>query len=1073
MGQETKKYWKGLEDLHNTADFQKAVENEFPEELSIDEVVANQADSNVSTGRRDFLKLLGFSVGAATLAACETPVTKVIPYVNKPENVTPGIATYYASTYYDGSDYANILVKTREGRPIHIKANKQYGYAGSVNSRVIASTLSLYDSERLRQPMKGASASTWSEVDAEITSKLEAIASNGGRIAFLTNTIISPTTLKAVGELSNKYPNATFDHVIWDSISNSGMTEANLESFGKRAVPAYDFSQAKTIVGISCDFLTGWLLSNVNAMQYAEHRDPKGQWMSRHFQYETNMTTTGANADVRHRIKPSEEGLIAISLYNQIAKRTGGRSLNGADVSSFNEITAQAANELLANKGRSLVVCGSNDKNIQLIVNAINKMLGNYGSTIDIDNPLNIKQGNDKAFNALVDDMNSGRVDAVFVSGLNPSYSAANADAFNSGLAKVNENGMSVSFALHLDETASKCSYTCPDNHFLESWNDLNIRGGEYGIMQPTITRLFDTRQMQASCLQWAGLGDDYYGYLKNTWTRDLVGLQNQYASGEEFWNYAVHDGSVELSTDATASLIEAESESASPSLNTAVSAIASVASSEWEVKFYTKEAIGDGSHASNPWLQELPDPITKITWDNYATMCPSDVEELGLQTYLGQESPASVVNVDINGQTLALPVVPSPGQAAKTIGIALGYGRGSGNENIGKAAYQIDTYGGYLLNEDGNRKPIGVNVYPVLSMNGDNYVYSAACGAPAKTEMEHPIAATQVHHTVMERGSVVKETTLTTFLPEKDKKKGEASFNKFNGIVVHEDVNHDGKFDAQDKKDVKDVDLWAAHPIEDIGHRWGMSIDLNKCLGCSACIVSCHSENNVPVVGKDEVRRGRDMHWLRIDRYFSSDYDRVDGYKKMRVASDEPEVVFMPMMCQHCNHAPCETVCPVAATTHSSEGINQMTYNRCIGTRYCANNCPYKVRRFNWFNYKAYSKFSEVNPSQDIVARMVLNPDVTVRSRGVMEKCSMCIQRIQKGKLDAKMAGEPVEDGAIQTACAEACPTHAITFGDLNDGEAKVRKKADDVRSYSAIEEVGTRPNIYYLTKVRNDKQS
>ena len=1068
MGQETKKYWTGLEDLHNTAEFQKAAENEFPEELSIDEVIGNQAESDVSTGRRDFLKLLGFSVGAATLAACETPVTKVVPYVNKPEHVTPGLPTYYATTYYDGNDYANVLVKTREGRPIHIKANKQYGSAGVANSRVIASTLSLYDSERLRNPMMQGSEKSWTEVDGAIANSLESIASKGGRIAFLTNTIISPTTLKAIGELANRYPNARFDHVQWDTLSNSGMADANMASFGTRAVPAYDFSRAKTIVGIGCDFLNSWLLSNVNAKQYSSRRDPKGNWMSRHFQYETNMTTTGANAGVRHRIKPSDEGKVAISLYNQIAKRTGGSSLSG-DVSAFNEITAQAANELIANKGRSLVVSGSNDKNVQMVINGINEMLGNYGSTLDINNPLKIKQGSDAAFASLVDDMNSGRVDALFVSGVNPSYSAPNAEAFNSGLAKV---GMSVSFASHLDETASRCTYTTPDNHYLESWNDLNIRGGEYGIVQPTITKLFNTRQMQASCLVWAGKGDDYYSYLKNTWTTDLVGLQSSHTSGSAFWNYAVHDGSVKLSSGATASLEVEDEISSRPSLSSAASAIAGISSSAWEMKLYTKEGIGDGTHAGNPWLQELPDPVTKITWDNYATMCPSDVEEMGLQTYLGQESPASVINVTVNGKTMSLPVVPTPGQAKNTIGVALGYGRGAGSENIGKSAYQIDTYGGYKLTEGGARMPIGVNMFPSVSMAGGSISYNAAVSVEA-TGDTHPIAATQVHHTVMERESVVKETVLSKFLPQKDKKKGEATFNRYNGIAVHEDVNGDGKINAQDKKDVKDVDLWGAHPIEDIGHRWGMSIDLNLCTGCSACVVGCHSENNVPVVGKDEVRRGRDMHWLRIDRYFSSDYDRVDGYKAMRVASDDPEVVFMPMMCQHCNHAPCETVCPVAATTHSSEGINQMTYNRCIGTRYCANNCPYKVRRFNWFNYKAYSKFSEVNPSQDNVARMVLNPDVTVRSRGVMEKCSMCIQRIQAGKLDAKMVGEPVADGAIQTACSEACPSNAITFGDLNDTKSSVKAGSNDVRAYSAIEEVGTRPNIYYMTKVRNDKQS
>ncbi|MEM7161943.1 MAG: TAT-variant-translocated molybdopterin oxidoreductase [Bacteroidota bacterium] len=1071
MGQTTKKYWKGLEDLHNTEDFQNNVQNEFPEELSLSEVVGGQSESEASTGRRDFLKLLGFSVSAATLAACETPVTKVIPYVNKPENVTPGLPTYYATTYYDGNDYANILVKTREGRPIQIKSNNQFGMAGAANSRIIASTLSLYDSERLKKPMLDGKESEWSIADAAVTEGLAAAAAKGGRIVFLSNTIISPSTLKAINELSNAYPDARFDHVQWDTVSSNGITEANRMSFGRRVIPHYDFSKAKTIVGIGCDFLNTWLMSNTYAIGYAENRDPKGPWMSRHFQYETNMSPTGANADKRYRIKPSEEGKVLLSLYNQIAKRTGASSLSGMDVSSYDELTAQAATELIATKGESLVVCGSNNVSIQLIVNEINRMLENYGGTIDIDKPLKIKQGSDDSFNALVDDMNAGSVDALFVYGLNPAYSSPRADEFKSGLSKV---ALSVSFSSHADETSSKCKVICPDNHYLESWNDLNIREGEYGIVQPTITNLYNTRQMQASCLTWAGLDNDYYSYLKNTWVNDMVGLQGKFASGTEFWNFAVHDGSVQFSEGVVDSFVSENSSdnSDSPSLSLAVSEIAKIPTSDWELKLYIKEGIGDGTHAANPWLQELPDPITKVTWDNYVTMCPSDVQELGLNTYLGQEDPASVVNITVNGKTMSLPVVPSPGQAKRTIGVALGYGRGSEGETIGKAAYQIDTYGGYKLNDEGNKLPIGVNMYPVVTSENGVFSYSSTVTIET-TKDEYPIAATQVHHTVMERESVVKETTLSEFLPQKGLKKGEATFNRFNGIAVHEDVNHDGHIDAQDKKDVKDIDLWKQHPIEDIGHRWGLSIDLNKCLGCGACVISCHSENNVPVVGKDEVRRGRDMHWLRIDRYFSSDYDRVDGYKAMRNASDDPEVVFMPMMCQHCNHAPCETVCPVAATTHSSEGINQMTYNRCIGTRYCANNCPYKVRRFNWFNYKAYDKFSEVNPAQDMVGRMVLNPDVTVRSRGVMEKCSMCIQNIQAAKLKAKMEGTRLEDGDVDCACSSACGTGAITFGDLNNVGSNVRVLAEDVRSYSAIEEVGTRPNVYYLTKVRNDKQS
>jgi len=402
------------------------------------------------------------------------------------------------------------------------------------------------------------------------------------------------------------------------------------------------------------------------------------------------------------------------------------------------------------------------------------------------------------------------------------------------------------------------------------------------------------------------------------------------------------------------------------------------------------------------------------------------------------------------------------------TVSIALGYGRGANGENIGKAAYRTKQYGGYDMDDDGKRIPIGVNAYRFVNVaNGHMNYFIGGAGIEAAGG-EYAIATTQVQHTIMGRDSVLKETSLAVFTNEP-----QDAYNKPHKLAVHED----GKMT---KKDVEKIDLWDQHTVEGVGHHWGMVIDLSTCIGCSACVTACHSENNVPVVGKDEVRRGRDMHWMRIDRYYSSDMSMEKGeemgmgaiatYREMEEPEySNPTTTFMPMMCQHCNHAPCETVCPVAATTHSNEGLNQMTYNRCIGTRYCANNCPFKVRRFNWFNYKAYDKFAEVNPSQDATARLVLNPDVTVRSRGVMEKCTMCVQRIQGGKLEAKMAGKPVQDEQIITACAEACPTNAITFGDRNDEGTRVRKAQDDKRHYYALEEIGVRPSVSYKVKVRN----
>lgn len=1080
-------YWKGPEELTKDPNYMKTVANEFAEDLPMEEFLGDaNSMANSSTSRRDFLKFAGFSLAAATLAACESPVVKTIPYVNKPEEVTPGVASWYASTYYDGQLFGSILVKSREGRPIFIKGNKQYGIAGgALHPRVTASVLPLYDAARLQGPTISGKEKSWKTVDAEIEAELTKVAAAGGNIRILTNTIISPSTTDVINRFITKLSggkvdavvaeaapvadttaaampgampisNAKIKHIQYDTVSYYAMREANRKSFGKAVIPDYNFAKAKTIVAINADFLGNWLMTNENTMGYLVNRKAENDWMSKHFQFETTLSLTGSNADVRVPIKPSQEGLVAAALYQHVT----GKSIASVPAELL-EKTKAAGAELASKKGECLVVAGANDENVQSIVNAINFELGNYNSTINLNNPVNLFNGNDKEVEALIAEMESGSVGALLIYGCNPVYSLPKSSKFAENLKKV---GLTVSFALYADETASLCKYVAPDNHYLESWNDANPKMNNYSMQQPLIRPLYNTAAWQESLLAWSGLAPRvkdskvYYDIIVSNWEKYGFPLQTEYSTFADYWNHTLHNGSSNMPLTPAAAPAANMAD-----VNAAGKAVESIKGGAWEAIFYQKIGMGDGQQANNPWLQELPDPISRVTWDNYVTMAPADMEKMGLNMLIAQEYPASVVMVNLGKGEVKLPVYPSPGQARNTIGIALGYGRGENGENIGKSAFQTGEYGDYI-EVKGKKITIGRNLFHHTTFKDGFISYNSSEVNIKPTGTTYPIATTQTSHTLMDRDSILRETTWSVY------KAG----NK-------EDFNEEHKVQYYNKgeKSIKEIDLWTAHPIENVGHRWVMTIDLNSCIGCGNCIIACHAENNVSVVGKDEVRRSRDMHWLRIDRYYSSDMNQekaaekgigtISGYAQMEIPSENPQVLFMPLMCQHCNHAPCETVCPVLATTHSKEGLNQMTYNRCIGTRYCANNCPYKVRRFNWFNYQDYKKFKNVNPAADETSRWVLNPDVTVRSRGVMEKCSFCVQRIQEGKLKTKKEGRKLVDGDVTSACSEGCPTNAISFGDWNDTDSKVRKESQTDRAYMALEEVGVEPNVYYMVKVRN----
>ncbi len=1046
-----KKYWNSVDQLKEEPLFVEEAQKEFSEAVPVEDFLSKSNLSDASASRRDFLKFMGFSLGAATLAACETPVVKSIPYVVKPEEVTPGVANWYASSYSRNGEFSSILVKTREGRPIFVKANDAYPEAmKGVTARVNASVIELYDDNRYQGPQKGSESASWSDVDSEISNKLNALKAKGGVVKIVTESTSSPSTKAVMAKFDEMFSSEKeveiYDEngdvtgtellkessvVTYDPINYNGLIQANQKDFGLSIVPTYDFSKAKAIVSLDADFLGGWLDTVTYSKGYTQRRNPDGAWMSKHVQFETNMTLSGANADVRAAIKPSDLGNVVKMLHGAVAKLAGTSGASGAITDDDNLVAdkvSQAAKALWDAKGSSLVICDTADSNIQQVVNSINSLLGNYGKTIRMDRPFKAIEANG-SMSDLVSKMNGGKVDAVIFVSSNPVYSYP---AMESALSKV---GLKVSTADRPDETSVLCDYVCPNHFYLESWNDYEPYAGLYTMQQPAIRPLFKTRSAQESLLRWSGVSGSYYDFIKQTWMNtafaDLDAL-----SAETKWNAAVQSGVFMANNSGSQEIIYTDNGAKAASNIKAKSG-------ETEVKFYIKGSVGNGSQANNPHLQELPDPISKVSWDNYVTMNPSDMEGK-YETRTAQATPANVVTVTVNGHAMELPVVAVPGQKTGTIGIALGYGR----TVTGKAG------------------KIGVNAYPALEMLSGNISYTSANVSLVDAGKTYEIASVQTHHTMMGR-KIVNETNLATYAStdKNDKEKG------WNKDAVLPDAF--GK-----EKHVSKLNLWADHAIEK-GHRWGMSIDLNSCTGCGACVTACHVENNVPVVGKDEIRRTRSMFWLRVDRYFTSDMSKdkgsedgigiIDTYKQMENPSKYPQVVFQPVMCQHCNHAPCETVCPVAATTHSEEGLNQMTYNRCVGTRYCANNCPYKVRRFNWFNYTKDPKFTGVNPAQNDLQRMVLNPDVVVRSRGVIEKCSFCVQKIQAGKLVAKKAGRPVQDGDVVSACSEACPTNAIQFGDLNDSKSAVRGDFNHDRSYHLIEEVGTQPNVAYMTKVRN----
>jgi len=991
-----KKYWKSLAERKNGS--------ETPEKLSLPKGnleqildIFDNGNANSQSNRRDFLKLCGYSLAISTvLASCENSVQKAIPYLIKPEEVTPGKASYYASSFVNGSEYCSILIKTREGRPIKIEGNDLSGVSyGGTSARVQASILGLYDTGRYKNPLNKDRKISWDELDQSIVQQLNQLKENNETGVLLTPTIYSPSTKAVIGTFLTSYPNVKW--VQYDNRSASALICANELCFGKAGIADYRFDYADLVVSFDADFLGNWLMPVEHIRQYTKKRKLNGgnTSMSRHIQFESRLSLTGSNADYRIAVKPSEQAMLMAQLYNEILKIKG---LEFYSLGDSSEDIRELAKELWENKGKSLVVAGENDLNIQILVNAINYELENYGSTLRADKQLMTKQAIDSDMEQLLSDMNSGKIKALFTYGVNPVYDYYKGEEFAEAIANI---PLSVSLDVAPNETSVLLKHVAPDNHFIESWNDVEPKTSRYSLMQPGIRPLFDTRQFQSSLLVWAGREVDYLKFIQNYWEENLYPMQTAYPNFTTFWNNTLQQGVFEPNTK---SVIDTKFRM--KGMERIIAGISQTKKSEaLELQVYESVALGDGQMANNPWIQELPDPVTKVCWDNYLTVSPKQAEEMLLKT-------GDVVELNSG---LKLPVYVLPGQAYNTVAVSLGYGR---------------TVCGVV------GKNVGQNV-SVLSYVKDDFRIDSSTGIRMrKTGEKYDLAMTQTHHS-MEGRAIVREASLGEYL--KNPAAGNESHQEYENAGIYKKPNFPN-------------------------HHWGLVVDLNSCVGCGACSIACQAENNVPVVGKKEVIRAHEMSWIRIDRYFSGN-------------KFNPDVSFQPVMCQHCDNAPCENVCPVAATNHSSEGLNQMAYNRCIGTRYCGNNCPYKVRRFNWFDFtKADSipnNLHDVAGMTIDLKRMVLNPDVTVRAKGVIEKCSMCVQRIQEGKLNAKIEGRKVCDGEIKTACQQACPSGAIIFGDLNDKESQLVKETSSKRNYHLLEEIHTLPSVSYLTKIRNKKSN
>jgi molybdopterin-containing oxidoreductase family iron-sulfur binding subunit len=1004
-------FWKSIEGLNNDPIVQKLKENEFIEGVT-EEFHPSQL-SGIS--RRKFLALLSASA-AVSATACTDYQDKgeIIPYNKRPQEVLPGVSNFYASTCNGCSLSCGILVKTREGRPIKIDGNPDHPInEGKICTKGQASILNLYDPERLKEPALNNRKISWEEADNEIINVLNSAVQKNKEISILVGDITSPTTKKVLDKFSEKYP--TTKIYSYSLVNQNTRSKAWFECYNTYEFPSIKFDEADVIFAIDSDFLVNEDSYLENMRLYTKRREVIGKTdFNRLYVAEGRMSATGMMADYRLRISPDEQFEFVMSLISELLKKGSSIELDSASqsaISSYslnkflNKIGKEKLNYLIddlnKSRGKSIVYAGSTlPKEVHLAVNLLNEILGNTNLYNYTNESVVIQyQSSKEDFDRLMESMKNGNVDVLIHFENDPAFHLPQDYEYHSSVSKVKTV---ISLSESLNESCSLSHYILPLNNQLECWGDSYVRTGVYGLQQPVISPIFNTRQKESILLTWINgssssfSSDIYHKFLIENFTQTIYPKLNAISDAKSVWLSSLHDGVVTLKND----------EKSHKKLSQSWIPLLKPQKENLGLTLHLTESyfVGDGYFANNGWLQEVPHPITKVTWDNYAAVSPLTAKKLNLENN-------DLIEISVDQNKIIIPVFVQPGLSDNMINIEYGYGR-------------------KIIGDVG--KDVGINPLQLISKNQFESKFVLSNVSIKKAEGKHQLVTTQEHHSLDD-----------TFVKD---------FHRIRKIIQEgtvENYKKNPKFLHEHKHEL--FSITREHTYT--GNKWAMAIDLNKCTSCAACVTSCNVENNIPVVGKDQVGRGREMHWMRIDRYYSG-------------SPEEPIASNQPMLCQHCDNAPCENVCPVNATNHSPDGLNQMVYNRCVGTRYCSNNCPYKVRRYNFFDFRDH--FADEYYQNDLTA-LVNNPEVTVRSRGVMEKCTFCVQRIMDVRSNAISEGREINPNEVVTACQQACPTNAITFGDANNPNSSVAKLRNHNLTYHVLEELNIKPNVTYIAKLRN----